>query len=141
MPNPPLSLTIGALANTAGVNVETIRFYQRKRLLDKPKRLAGEIRRYRLEDVARVRFIKASQRLGFTLDEIHGLLRLDDGAHCNEARAMAEQKLGDVRSKLRSLLQIEAALATMIAECCATSGQIACPLITSLQSDSGSLVK
>ena len=141
MSKQPLSLTIGALANAAGVNVETIRYYQRKQLLDKPERLDREIRRYGLNDVARVKFIKAAQRLGFTLDEIDALLKLDDGTHCNEARGMAEQKLSDVRSKLRSLLQIETALATMVAECCATTGTIVCPLITSLQSDSGLLVK
>ena len=79
--------SIGALAKAAGVNVETIRFYQRKGLLVEPRRRYGEIRRYGAGEVARVRFVKAAQRLGFSLDEIAGLLRLDDGAHCDEEGA------------------------------------------------------
>lgn len=138
MANRPLSLTVGALANAAGVNVETIRFYQRKKLLDKPKRQGGEIRRYRLTDVARVRFVKAAQRLGFSLDEVAVLLKLEDGTHCGEARVMAEQKLSDVRSKLLNLRQMEVALEGLVADCCATKGTVGCPLIVSLHSSEGS---
>ena len=72
----PDSLTIGAFAKAAGVNVETIRFYQLKGLLATPDRPYGSIRRYSGADVARVRFVKAAQRLGFNLDEIGQLLRL-----------------------------------------------------------------
>src|SRR5690349_20971116 len=96
-------LSIGAFAKAAGVNVETIRFYQRKGLLSTPKRPLGEMRRYRPDDVARVRFVKAAQRLGFSLEEIAGLLTLEDGTHCDDARVIAEQKLDDVREKLRDL--------------------------------------
>ena len=103
MPTASESLTIGALADSAGVNVETIRFYQRKGLLDEPKRPQGGIRRYGPADVARVRFIKSSQRLGFSLDEVAALLVLDDGTHCNDARVLAESKLNDVRHKLGDL--------------------------------------
>jgi MerR family transcriptional regulator, mercuric resistance operon regulatory protein len=78
-------LTIGAFAEAAGVNVETIRFYQRKGLLVEPDRPQGGIRRYGDVDVTRVRFVKAAQRLGFSLDEIGELLRLEDGTHCKEA--------------------------------------------------------
>ncbi len=91
------SLTIGAFAKAAGVNVETIRFYQRKALLPEPDKPYGSIRRYGEADVARVKFVKSAQRLGFSLDEVAGLLRLDDGAHCDEARVLAEQKLGQAR--------------------------------------------
>jgi MerR family transcriptional regulator, mercuric resistance operon regulatory protein len=79
-------LTIGAVAKAAGVNVETVRFYQRRALLAEPDKPYGGIRRYGADDVARVRFVKAAQRLGFSLDEIAGLLQLDDGTHCDEAR-------------------------------------------------------
>ncbi|MFA5910784.1 MAG: Hg(II)-responsive transcriptional regulator [Vicinamibacterales bacterium] len=124
--------SIGALAEAAAVNVETIRFYQRKGLLAEPPRRRGEIRRYGPNDVARVTFIKAAQRLGFTLDEIEGLLQLDDGAHCDEARGMAEGKLNNVRAKLRSLRRIESALEALVADCCATRNTMTCPLIASL---------
>ena len=70
------NLTIGAYAKAAGVNVETIRFYQRKGLLLEPDRPYGSIRRYGGPDVARVKFVKSAQRLGFSLDEIAELLEL-----------------------------------------------------------------
>lgn len=135
MSHDPQSLSIGALADAAGVNVETIRFYQRKGLLDEPERRHGEIRRYRLTDVARVRFVKAAQRLGFSLGEILALLRLDDGMHCEEARGMAEHKLEDVRSKLLLLQQMELALEGLVTGCRAAKGMVTCPLIASLHSN------
>ena len=101
------SLSVGAFAAAAGVNVETIRFYQRKGLLSEPTRPYGQIRRYGDADVARVKFVKSAQRLGFSLEEIAGLLQLEDGTHCDEARVMAEEKLEDVHTKLRDLRRIE----------------------------------
>ena len=127
------NLSIGAFAEAAGVNVETIRFYQRKGLLPEPDRPNGSIRRYGAADVARVRFVKSAQRLGFSLDEVDGLLTLDDGAHCDEARQLAEQKLVDVRSRLADLLRIESVLATLVDDCCASHGTVSCPLIAALQ--------
>lgn len=128
-------LTIGALAAQSAVGVETIRFYQRRNLLRQPTRPPGGIRRYETHDVARVRFIKAAQRLGFSLEEVASLLRLDDGAHCTQARLLAEQKLGDVRSKLAHLRRIEAALVSSIRKCGGARGRVACPLIAALQAD------
>lgn len=125
--------TIGAFATAAGVNVETIRFYQRRGLIAEPARDFGRIRRYSAADVARVRFVKSAQALGFSLDEIAGLLRLDDGTHCDEARAAAEEKLVGVRRKLRDLQRIEAALDALVDECHATSGRVRCPIIDALQ--------
>lgn len=104
---PPLNFGIKI---PAGVNVETIRFYQRKGLLPEPDKPYGSVRRYGEADVAPVKFVKSAQRLGFSLDEVAGLLRLDDGAHCDEARVLAEQKLADVRGKLADLQRIELAL-------------------------------
>ena len=127
------NLSIGAFAEAAGVNVETIRFYQRRGLLPEPDRPYGSIRRYGEADVARVRFVKSAQRLGFSLDEVDGLLTLDDGAHCDEARQLAEHKLIDVRSKLADLLRIEFVLATLVDDCCASHGTVSCPLIAALQ--------
>ena len=127
------NLNIGAFADAAGVNVETIRFYQRKGLLPEPKKPYGSIRRYAQTDVARVRFVKSAQRLGFSLDEVAGLLTLDDGTHCDEARQLAEQKLADVRGKLADLRRIESVLATLVRDCCASHGTVSCPLISALQ--------
>ena len=135
MENTVESLTIGAFAKAAGVNVETIRFYQRKALLPEPDKPYGSIRRYGEADVARVKFVKSAQRLGFSLDEVAGLLRLDDGAHCDEARVLAEQKLEDVRGKLADLRRIESVLARLVHDCCASHGTVSCPLIVSLQGE------
>ena len=126
------NVTIGGLAASAGVHVETIRFYQRKGLLAEPHRNFGRIRRYGAADVARVRFVKSAQRLGFSLDEIAGLLRLDDGTQCDEARAAAEHKLMDVRAKLANLRRMETALAQLVRRCAATTGRVRCPLIATL---------
>ncbi len=127
------SLTIGALAEAAGVNVETIRFYQRKGLMQEPARPLGGIRRYGGSDLARVRFIKSAQRLGFSLDEVADLLKLEDGSHCTEAREQAERKLIDVRARLADLNRIEAVLQGLVDRCCAASGQVRCPMIDALQ--------
>ena len=127
------SFTIGALADAAAVNVETIRFYQRKGLIPAPVRPSGSIRRYASADLARVRFIKSAQRLGFSLDEVSDLLTLEDGTHCDEARALAERKLRDVREKLTVLRRIESALGKLVVQCGSARGAVTCPLIASLQ--------
>ncbi|MBS2132278.1 Hg(II)-responsive transcriptional regulator (plasmid) [Burkholderia thailandensis] len=132
----PQSLTIGAVAKAANVNVETIRFYQRKGLLPEPEKPYGGIRRYGPADVARVRFVKSAQRLGFTLDEIADLLRLDDGTHCNEASSLAEHKLSDIRAKLADLARMESLLSQLVCACHASKGTVSCPLIASLQHQS-----
>ncbi len=133
MSTPGAEFTIGSFATTAGVNVETIRFYQRRKLLPLPVRKYGHIRRYGAADVARVRFIKAAQGLGFSLDEVAELLRLDDGAHCDHARVAAEAKLHEVRAKLASLRRIEGALARLVTRCRARTGHVHCPLIDTLR--------
>ena len=133
MKNPSDGFSIGLLAEAAGVGVETIRFYQRKRLLPEPERPRGSIRRYADDDLARVRFIKSAQRLGFSLDEVSELLKLEDGAHCDEARSLAERKLEDVRVRLADLRNIESVLSQLVVRCGATRGAVTCPLIASLQ--------
>ena len=127
------NLTIGAFASAAGVNVETIRFYQRKGLLLEPDKPYGSIHRYNAADVTRVRFVKSAQRLGFSLDEIAELLRLDDDAHCDEASQLAERKLQDVREKMNNLARMEAVLSELVRACHARKGNVSCPLIASLQ--------
>lgn len=125
-------MTIGVFASAAGVGVETIRFYQRKRLIAAPRREYGKIRRYGPSDVSRVMFVKSAQRLGFSLDEIGDLLRLEDGTHCADARALAEHKLQTVRAKLADLRLMEAALARLVRQCRTRAGVVSCPLIEAL---------
>jgi len=126
------TLTIGGLAKAVGVNVETIRYYQRRGILPEPERPPGSIRRYGTADVARLTFVKTAQRLGFSLDEITELLRLEDGTHCEEASTLAEHKLADVQEKIASLQRIERTLAELVQACHVQEGSITCPLIASL---------
>ncbi len=126
-------MTVGELARRASVNVETIRFYQRRRLLAVPSRPLGGIRRYGAEDLARLEFIKHAQRLGFSLGEVHELLRLEDGTHCQEARSLGESKLALVRSRLADLRHIERALRDLVSRCADGGGRLSCPLIAALQ--------
>lgn len=96
------------------------------------RRAPGGIRRYSAADIDRLTFVKTAQQLGFSLDEISDLLRLEDGAHCQEASALAEHKLGDVREKIDRLERIEKVLSEMVDRCHAQQGNITCPLIASL---------
>ena len=132
MKTAPPPLTVGLLAKSAGVNVETIRFYQRKGLLPEPAKPLGGIRRYDPAVLARLRFIKAAQRLGFSLEEVGDLLKLDDGSSCREAREQAEHKLADVRGKIAELSRIEGVLADLVERCCVARGKVRCPLIAEL---------
>lgn len=125
-------LTIGLLARAVGINVETVRFYQRKGLMPLPQRAYGSVRRYTDVDLDRVRFIKASQRLGFSLAEVGELLKLEDGTHCEEARGIAEHKLQNVREKLADLRRIETALNQLVVRCESARNTVKCPLISSL---------
>jgi MerR family mercuric resistance operon transcriptional regulator len=136
MDEPTRRLTIGTFAAEASVNVETVRYYQRKGLLAEPERQVGSIRRYGPADVARVKFVKAAQHLGFSLDEISALLQLEDGTHCREARALAQHKLDDVRERLAALRRVEVVLAKLVRECGGARGTVSCPLIAALQKQS-----
>lgn len=135
MPSCEKFLTIGRLAEDVGVNVETIRFYQRKGLLREPERPIGSIRHYGQTDVARVKFIKSAQRLGFSLEETGQLLRLDDGMQCSAAAQLACRHLVDVRARLQDLNRIEAALTKLLKRCARHRGEVACPLIAALHAD------
>lgn len=128
-------MTIGRLAKAVGVNVETIRYYQRKGLLRIPDRPFGDVRHYEQADVARVKFVKSAQRLGFSLEEIGQLLRLDDGMQCSAAAQLASRHLSDVRVRLQHLRRIEAALAKSLKQCASHHGEVACPLIDALYAD------
>ncbi len=124
-------MTIGKLAEAAGVNVETIRYYQRRGLLEEPaKPLYGQ-RRYSLEQVKRVRFIKRAQALGFTLAEVGQLLLLNEARSCETARALAAHKLGLIDDKLADLRAVRTALNKLVRQCDAGNGA-ECPIIDAL---------
>ncbi len=127
-------LTIGKLAAVAGVNVETIRYYQRRGLLDKPKKPLGGYRRYSPETAKRVRFIKRAQALGFTLEEVTGLLRLDAASACEETRKLAVQKLALIEQKLAELTAMRKGLAALVSQC-GKGGKRPCPIIQVLVTD------
>lgn len=126
------TLTIGRLARSAGVNIQTIRFYQRRRLIAAPPKPLGGVRRYAPDSVVRVKFIKRAQRLGFTLDEVALLLGLSDGKHCAETKALAERKLAMVEEKMNDLAAIQKALKGLVKECSKGGRGWGCPIIDAL---------
>lgn len=124
--------TIGQLARDANVNVETIRYYQRRGLMSEPERNMGEIRRYGPRDLDRLMFIRTAKRLGFNLDEIAQLLILEDGSHCSEAADLARKKLAGIRRQQEALRHMERLLTGLLEQCRQADGTVACPLIESL---------
>ena len=126
------SFTIGALAKKAGVNVETIRFYQRRGLLVEPVKPLNGVRHYTEHDVQRVLFIKQGQKLGFTLDEVSELLSLEDGQHCREAKEIALRKLVLIRERIEGLRTMETALSNLVESCTINTESISCPIILAL---------
>jgi MerR family mercuric resistance operon transcriptional regulator len=128
-------MTISLLAGSAGVNVETVRFYQRSGLIDEPARPHTGYRTYGSEDVRRIRFIKRAQLLGFTLDEIASLLKLEGSQTCAGTRALAARKLAMVEAKLSDLLAMKTALATMVSRCDNENLSAGCPIIQALIDD------
>lgn len=126
------NLTIGGVAKAAGVNVETIRYYQRLKLLDEPAKPPGGVRRYTEAVIERVRFIKRAQELGFSLTEIQRLLRLGDPQSCGEARSLASEKLALVESRVADLQRLRGVLKELIGRCDQRRGKVACPIIESL---------
>jgi MerR family mercuric resistance operon transcriptional regulator len=126
------TLTIGRVANAAGVNVETIRFYQRLGLLAEPAKPLGGIRRYSGEFVARLRFIKRAQQLGFSLAEVQRLLVLEDPQSCSKARSLAAEKLALVEARIADLERMRGVLKELVARCDVRRGKVACPIIATL---------
>lgn len=125
-------MTIGRLAKEADINVETIRFYQRIGLIQTPEKPLRGARRYANGDIARLRFIKRAQELGFMLTEVRNLLALEDGQSCGAARALAAQKLSVVEARLADLVRMRQALKELVARCDMRRGKVACPIIATL---------
>lgn len=124
-----MDMTIGKFAATGKVGVETIRFYQRKGLLQTPKRLDGG-RRYGSEDVRRLLFIKQAQSAGFTLEEIRELLDLDAGDDRERAREAARAHLAALDERIAELNRAREALERLIGEC-ASGKKGPCPILAS----------
>ncbi len=126
--------TIGQFAAAAGVNPQTVRYYQRRGLLSQPPKPADGYRRYPAEALERLRFIKRAQGLGFTLDEIGYLLELADG-RCADVQALARAKRNDVAHRIADLTRVRAALDDALAACARGDPDAHCPLIDALARD------
>ncbi len=133
------SLTVSKLAKAAGVELSTIRYYERRGLVRPDARRPSGYREYTGESVHRVRFIRHAQALGFTLDEIAGLLRLRvaPGLDCAAVRARASAKLADVKARLVELERIRDALARLVAACPAKGPVTRCTILDALDSSAG----
>lgn len=125
------SLSIGKLAASGGVGVETVRFYQRRGLLPQPQRDEG-IRRYGSDDVRRLRFIKQAQAAGFTLEEIKELLDLDASEDRSRARELAKARVKILDARIVELQRARDALRRLARECGSGSAG-PCPILTSFE--------
>jgi MerR family mercuric resistance operon transcriptional regulator len=131
-------LTIGTLSQLTGVNIETIRYYERIALMQKPPRTSGGHRSYASEHVERLRFIRRARELGFGIGAIRTLLELSGqgSASCAEARQIAAVHLADVRAKRDDLAKLESILSETIAQCdvqCCGGAAPECPVREVLQ--------
>ena len=124
-------MTIGTLAGSAGVGVETVRYYQRRGLIVEPAR-AGSVRRYGTADLARLRFIRAAEEAGFTLAQIGELIALDAGADRERARTLAHERIAAIDAQLARLTDARAALQGLAARCAAGEGE-GCPILTAFE--------
>jgi len=133
-----MQLTIGKLAAAGDVGVETVRYYQRRGLLDTPARSGGDgwgggIRRYGEDDVRRLKFIRSAQAAGFTLDEIAELLALEASDDRARVRSLARQRIEVLDAKIAQMAEARAALARL-ADLCAASDKGPCPILAAFES-------
>ncbi len=131
-------LNIGTLAKQAEVNIQTIRYYERRGLLPEPERTASNYRVFTGDTVRRVRFIKHAQDLGFTLNEIKELLELRASPRsCSEdVRAQAQAKIKDIEEKVRALEGMKKALSKLVRACSGRGSATECPILESMESES-----
>lgn len=129
-------LTIGRLAQLGGVNLETIRYYERRGLLAKPPRTEAGYRQFSPDTAQRLRFIKRAQELGFTLDEVGELLALRHEPQHNrdDVRTRATEKIADIERKMESLAAMRAVLQSLT-ERCERCGSDDCPILASLEQE------
>jgi MerR family transcriptional regulator, copper efflux regulator len=131
------ALTIGRLAERAGVGVETIRFYERRGLIPEPRRTASGYRQYPSGEVSRLRFIRRAQELGFSLAEIRELLslRLDSASDCSAVRERAERKIETIDAKIRDLRRVKNALAELRDVCAGQGPASECAVLEAMARD------
>ena len=132
-----MKMKIGEVADRGGVNLQTIRYYEREGLLPQPPRLPSGYRIYSEPTVRRLRFIKRAQELGFTLAEIRELLslRIDHDRDRSEVRAIAEAKVADIEEKIRTLSAMKEALLRLTEHCRGHGPASECPILEGLDSD------
>lgn len=132
-------LKVGEVARQAGVNLQTIHYYERRGLLPRPPRTESNYRSYPEDAVLRVRFIKRAQDLGFTLKEIKELLSLRAAprTRCADVRQRAEAKVQDIDDKLKTLQAMRKALTGLINECSSDGPVNQCPILGALDSEDG----
>lgn len=130
-----MALTIGRVAKGAGVEISTLRYYERRGLLSRPGRTRAGYRQYPEDEVLRVRFIRRAQGLGFTLEEIRGLLalRVRGGKRCGKVASAAHATRDRLRARCRELLQMDRALSRMIRACRQGRATDACPILEALE--------
>lgn len=127
------NLTIGQLAKELGINIETIRYYERRGLIAEPPRRESGYREFSPEYVKRICFIKRAQTLGFTLREISELLSLADGKPtCQNIRKFAEDKVKDIETRIRDLEKIKEVLRDLVKKCLSNKKPSGCPIIECL---------
>lgn len=131
-------MRIGEVASQAGVKIDTLRYYEKRGLLDEPVRTPSGYREYPSEAVRLVRFIKRAQELGFTLHEIEDLVRLreDEGSTCAEVRDAARAKVDDIDARLRCLLAMKKALELLLRSCRKDGSRRHCPILEALDDSS-----
>ncbi len=128
-------LTVGQVAQQAGVKIETVRYYERQGLIPPPPRRESGYRQYPEETVARVRFVRKAQGLGFTLREIAGLLALRVGPDttCGDVKMRAEEKIADIEGKIRTLQRMREVLTELAASCSGSGSAGECPILEALE--------
>ena len=132
-----MGLRIGEVAERGGVNLQTVRYYEREKLLPEPPRLASGYRVYPEQAVRRVRFIKRAQEIGFTLAEIRGLLaiRVDADRESSEVRALALAKITDIEKKIETLQLMKESLGRITERCSGCGPTSECPILETIDSD------
>jgi Hg(II)-responsive transcriptional regulator len=130
-------LTIAGVARASGVGVETVRYYERRGLVPQPQRGAGSYRYYQADHVRRIRFIKRAQDLGFTLQEISSLLKLEDGTDRRSIRRIAGARLEETRRRITDLKRMEGVLAHLLHDCEAHAKAPRCPIIAAIEAQGG----
>ena len=130
-----MDLSIGKLAQLAGVGIDTVRYYERNGLLAPSMRLASGYRRYGELELARLRFIRRAQKLGFTLKEINSLLNLSARRNVAQVKRAAQTKLADVEARIADLQRVREGLALLV-EACPGHGQSSeCPILRALSNE------